>query len=227
MISEETLSAAVKEYAKEFYATLPETAECDHTFSPEFEKKMRHLCHKTKYKPAYTFLKRMACAVVALILCASAFLALNTEARASVIGWIRDKYSSYARYSFAHKTGVGGTLLNYEITILPEGYTLLMRKETNAGNFMIYHNGDGKIMQLGSYTSESGALFVGGYEYDHFEVTVSGRAADLYIAKDPTHSNTIIWENAEGNVLFQLTAHFDSDCLIKLAESVSPINFLN
>lgn len=222
MILEETLGDAVKEYAQVFFASLPETPEYEHTFSPKFEKKMKRLCHKVKYKSTSSYLKRMACAIIAIILCGSMLLMLNTEVRAAAVGWIREAYNSFTSYFFVDEVESDESL-NYEITNLPEGYILLTQQETDAGKIAIYQNGDGKIMQFGCYTSESGILFVGGYEYDYSQVIISGKTADLYIAKDPTHSNTIVWENAKGNIFFQLTAYLEKDSLIQLAEGVSPI----
>ena len=222
MISDEMLCIAAGEYEQALLASLPEAGECYHSFSEKFEKKMRHLCHRVKYASTYAIFKRIACAIIAIVLCGSMLLMLDTDVRAAVIGWIKETYKSFTSYFFMDEIEIDKPL-NYEITKLPEGYALLIRQETDAGNFAIYQNGDGKIMQLGWYTPKSGILFVGGYEYDHSQVIISDKTAELYMAKDPVHSNTIVWENAEGDMLFQLTAYLGKDSLIQLAESVSPI----
>lgn len=222
MISEETLRAATKEYAKDFYASLPETAECDHAFSPIFEKKMRHLCYKAKYKPAYTFLKRMACAMVAIILCASAFFALNTEARASLIGWVTEKYNSYIRYSFSGKDNASN-FSSYDFADIPEGYVLLERTETSSGTTILYINDDGRIIDLSyEYNVKSNAFFFKVEDHIHTNETVDGITMDIYISNNPKYNNTIIW-SVDDDVLFILSANFDKDDLIKLAKNVSLI----
>ena len=222
MISEETLRAATKEYAKDFYTSLPETAECDHAFSPKFEKKMRHLCHKAKYKPAYTFLKRIACAMVAFILCASAFLALNTEVRASIIGWVTEKYNSYIRYSFSGKDNASN-FSSYDFADIPEGYVLLERTETSSGTTILYINDDGRIIDLSyEYNVKSNAFFFKVEDHIHTNETVDGITMDIYISNNPKYNNTIIW-SVDDDVLFILSANFDKDDLIKLAKNVSLI----
>lgn len=223
MISDEMLCIAAGEYEQALLSSLPEIGECHHAFSPKFEKKMRHLCHRVKYVSTYAIFKRIACAIIAIILCGSMLLMLNTDVRAAVVGWIKETYNSFTAYFFVDEVE-SDEPLNYEFTKLPEGYALLIRQETDAGNLAIYQNGDGKIMQFGCYTSESGILFVGSYEYDHSQVIISGKTADLYMSKDPAHSNTIVWVNAEGTMFFQLTAYLEKDSLIQLAEGVSPIH---
>ncbi len=223
MISDEMLRAAVAEYEQVLLSSLPKAAEYDHSFSQKFEKEMRHLCHKVKYAPTYSVMKRIACAIIAIILCGSMLLMLNTDVRAAVVGWIKETYKSFTSYFFVDEVE-NDEPLNYEFTKLPEGYRLLIRQETDAGNIAIYQDGDGRIMQLGCYTSKSGIVFVGGYEYEYFQVVVSGKTADLYIAKDSSHSNTIIWGNGKGNMFFQLTAYLEKNSLIQLAECVSPIH---
>ena len=222
MISDERLRMAAGEYEQALLSSLPDADQCEHSFSPKFEKKMRHLCHKVKYASVYSVTKRVACAVIAIVLCGSILMMLNTDVRAAVVGWIKETYNSFVRYSFASNVEPDAPL-TYEITELPKGYTLLSKQETDAGNIAIYHNSDGQIMQFGCYSAESGMLFVGGSEYDHSQVRVSGRNADLYIAKDSAHSNTVVWGNANESMLFQLTAFLEKDVLLQVAESVSPI----
>ena len=97
MISDELLCSATGEYEKAILSALPETTECNHTFSQRFEKKMRHLCHKTKHQPTYHILKRIACVLVAIILCGSMLLMLHIDVRAAVVGWIKEVYNSFIR----------------------------------------------------------------------------------------------------------------------------------
>jgi hypothetical protein len=214
---------AAGEYEQALLASLPEVGEYHHSFSAKFERKMRRLCHRVKYASTYSVMKRIACAIITIILCGSMLLMVNTDVRAAVIGWIKETYKSFTGYFFVDEVE-SDEPLNYEITDLPKGYRLLIRQETDAGNIAIYQDGDGKIMQLGCYTSESGIVYVGGYEYEYSQIVVSGKTADLYIAKDPSHSNTIIWKNAKGNVFFQLTAYLEKNSLIQVAECVSPIH---
>lgn len=224
MISDEALSMAAAEYEQALLSSLPEACECDHSFSPKFEKKMRHLCHKAKYAPAYSALKRIACAVIAIILCGSMLLMLDADVRAAVIGLAKRAYQSYNMYFFEGEAGEDPTSQVYGFETVPEGYIYLDRMDTDSGATILYMREDGKYLDFSWYTSESGTLFIGGYEYDLSQVMVSGKPADLYIAKDPAHSNTIVWENAERNTLFQLTGYFEKDSLIQLAESICPIH---
>ncbi len=77
MISDEMLCIAAGEYEQALLASLPDVDECYHSFSRRFEKKMRHLCHRVKYASTYSVMKRIACAIIAIVLCGSMLLMLN------------------------------------------------------------------------------------------------------------------------------------------------------
>lgn len=221
MISDEMLRAAAGEYEQALLSSMPEAGE-HHSFSPKFEKKMRRLCHRVKYASVYSVLKRAACAVITIILCAGLLLMTNADVRAAVIGWIKEVYSSYTAYYFAGEVESDESL-HYELTEIPEGYTLLIHEEADDGSITLYQDSDGRLLSFSYFNSNSGIFFVGDNDYVYSQVTVFGRPADLYTAIDPAHSNTIVWEDEKENMLFEVSAYLEKDSLIRLAESVSPI----
>lgn len=221
MISEDTLLTATKEYAQAFYASLPEATGCNHTFSPKFEKKMQHLRRKVKHQSTYSFLKRVACAIIAIILCGSALLMLNTEVRASVISWIKETYYSFICYSFAGGNNIP-VAYSYDFKEVPEGYSFLNRAESGGSTTVLYISNDGNILSL-SYDLHTvgGELFFKPEDHILLQENVDRITMDIYLSENAAYNNAVLW--IENEILFTISANCDKDTLIALAQSVCPI----
>lgn len=223
MISEETLGCAVKEYAQAFFASLPDTQGFDHTFSPKFEKKMQHLCHKVKYESTYSFLKRMACAIIAIILCGSMLLMLNTEVRAAVVGWITGTYNGFTRYFFNNEDDEEIVFRTYGFKNLPKDYVFLDSTQTDSGASTLYLGPDGNFLDLSyQFGQEDDAFFFKTEDHTHTQENIDGQIMDIYISENPQYTNTIIWVVDE-QILFKISAKCDKATLIELAKNVQPI----
>lgn len=223
MISDEVLYTAAGEYEQALLSALPETAECNHRFSPKFEKKMRHLLYKVKYQSAYTIFKRIACAVIVIILCGGMLLMLNTEVRAAVIGWIKDTYKSYTSYFFAGKASEEPIPQAYDFKEVPEGYVLLKRFETNSGASVYYAHENGNMIAFSyEFSEDSGASYFKAEDHIFVQEYIDGITMDIYLSQNPKYTNAIIWETEE-KILFSIIAKCDKDGLIELAKNIVPI----
>lgn len=219
LISDEMLCIAAGEYEQALLASLPDADECYYSFSRKFEKKMRHLCHRVKYASAYSVMKRIACAIIVIILCGSMLLMLNTEVRAAVIGWIRETYKSFTSYFFVDEVE-NDEPLNYELTDLPEGYMLLDRMDTPDGGTVLYVSPEGKFVQLNYvFNTNESQLFIKSEDYDYSQICVAGQVMDVYLAHKPEDANAIVW-TVEGRGLFQISAYGSKNEIVKLAQSV-------
>lgn len=222
MISDEMLYIAAGEYEQSLLSSLPKAAEYDHSFSPKFEKKMRHLCHKVKYAPTYSFLKRIACAIIAIILCGSMLLMLNTDVRAAVVGWIKETYNSFTSYFF-----VGGTnapvARAYDLVGLPEGYILLGREETENSGSAVYADPEGSLLIFCyEFGPDAGALFIKPEDHIFIQENVDEQVMDFYLSQDPAYTSVVVWSVGE-HVLLSIAANCDKDTLIQLTKSVVPV----
>ena len=227
MITDAQISEAAVEYEDILFKTVPDFQNCRHTFSNKFEKKMKRVIRRANHSQSYHILQRIACVVIAVILCGSLLLMFNTEVRATVIGWIKEQFSFFTGY-FSDGNASGYSPKGYDIGWLPDGYALLDQTELPDGGVSIYVDGDGKILQFSySYSTDESSFHIGEDGFIYRQIIVSGHSADLYLSSDPSLSNGLIWVGADGYVLFQITAHVDEELLIRIAESIYEIEKTN
>ena len=91
MISEERLRQAAGTAAMAIADSLPAPEECQHGFSPGFERRMRKVLRRGNHPSVYRGLRRAACFLLALLLSGSVWLTVDTEARDIVFGWISER----------------------------------------------------------------------------------------------------------------------------------------
>lgn len=217
MISEELLKQAVEEAEQTMLKSLP-AEETTHDFSSEFEQKMQKLCKQTEQPRVYIFLKRAACAVLAIVLLGGALM-LNQDVRAGVSVWIRE---SFGRVDSYYATGDGTKLkgIEYRIKQFPQGFQPYAEKISVFAHNWTYIDSNGELMHFGYILdSNAGNLHIYKDGYKHTAVSVNGHQADAYISQEKGEYSTIVWSNSDG-VLFRLTGPFGVDELIKIAESV-------
>ena len=133
-------------------ASLPEPEECEATFSPEFERKMKKLIRRTDHPVRHRIMKAAACFLLVILLGGGSVLTLSADARAAFVGWVRDVYQSYETWFVYHFTGENNTVsedISYHPTWIPQDYaeleTLDMFNQTN----IIYENAFGLSMTFG------------------------------------------------------------------------------
>lgn len=222
MISDEMLCIAAGEYEHALLSSLPEIGECHHAFSPKFERKMRHLCHRVKYASTYSVMKHVACAIIAIILCGSMLLMLNTEVRAAVIGWIKDTYNSFTSYFFVGEVNAPAARA-YVLAGLPEGYVLLAQEETENSGSVIYADPEGSLLVFCyEFGLDAGALFIKPEDHILIQETVDGQVMDFYLSQDPAYTSVVVWSVNE-HVLLSITANCDKDALIQFTRCVVPV----
>lgn len=220
--SDERLSAAARVAGDTILASYFASAVPDHQFSPEFEQKMELLIYQTRVKPHYTVLQKVASVILAIALGGSLWLAIDTDARAAVLGWIKEQYENIFQYHFEGDTAITSEQ-NYELGWLPEGYTFHHRNE-RAGRVDVYYaNESGSILSL-SYTTDLSNTSLDIFLIDDSSISttveIGNIIADLYLTSNADSSNIIAWEDAGAKVLFIISATEDSDTLVKLAENV-------
>lgn len=223
MISDEMLCIAAGEYEQALLASLPDADECYHSFSAKFEKKMRHLCHKVKYASTYSIMKRVACAIIAIVLCGSMLLMLNTEVRAAVVGWIKDTFNSFTGYFFAGQINEEPAPKGYDFEEVPEGYTFLDRIDIEDSSTILYISPEGFILELSyGFSTDANAFFFKPEDHTHTQENINGTTMDIYLSNDPQYASSIIW-SINDNVIFIISANCDKDGLIELTKNVHPL----
>lgn len=221
MISDERLREAARKAEESFLASLPEPEDCEATFSPEFERKMKKLIRRTKHPVRRRIMKAVACFLLVILIGGGSVLALSAEARAAFVGWVREVYESWFVYRYIGAGNEPSEGIVFYPTWLPEGYYETTRSDSANRVRIIYENTEGEILTF-FYTrnKDSANLY---FEQDVTEietVLVGNIYADLYLDKRENEANTLIWDDEKNGILFWISAHCTSDELIMIAESI-------
>lgn len=224
MITDEMLREAAFEVDRAMLASLPEPSECHCEFSEAFKRKIRRLTWRADHYIAYRFLKQVACFLVMLLAASSLFLTLNVEARAAFQNWIRQRVESFYSYFFVGEAD-SSEPQSYELAWLPDGYSLATCFESESETSYFYVNDAGSIMRFTYIYGSDGhdLLTMGDSEYEYKDIKAEKLRAQVYLATADGHSNAIIWKDVRDEVVFYIIADVSEDVLIKLAQSVVPV----
>lgn len=223
--SETRLQAAAEVAGNAILASYWADAEPDHRFSPEFEQKMDLLIRnmqQPKQVPRRSFLQKVASIILAIAIGGGIWLAIDTDARAAVFGWIREQYENIFHYYFDGDTDTTSEQ-SYELDWLPEGYSFHHRNDMAGSSTVMYTNQDGYTLTL-SYTARSvdsnADFFLTNDTKATKTVKIGSITADLYLTNPVDSSNMIVWEDSETQYLLSITSMEDETTLIKLVENV-------
>ena len=133
MISEEMLKKAAAEADQAIRDSLPAPAECEHEFSPSFQRKMRRTFWKAKHHVIYKLPKYAACFILAVALASGTWLTVDVEARAAFFAWVREQYESFIEYRFIGHLPLKHNVVEYDLQWLP-GEIHLLANQANHGN---------------------------------------------------------------------------------------------
>lgn len=216
MISDEMLTQAAQEYEQALLGALPETVPA-HTFSKTFQKKMARLCRKTKHSSAYTAFKRVACAMIVVVLLGSTAVLSSAEGHATVMGWINmisDRFTQKTEEPIAK---------NYDLKEVPEGYRLVERSQRRGGGFVLYVDQRGNFLVFDyQYDPDGGSYFMKMENHIHLQETVDGQLMDIYLSQDPAYRNAVVW-SVPGKATFSISAYLEKNDLIALTKKVTPL----
>ena len=182
---------------------------------------MEAVSYQHKSKPQFnTWLSRVACVFLAVLLTGSAVLTFSVEARAAFFGWVREQVETYYMYFFEGNAAVTEPA-KYELGWMPENCIFVTSYETAGGEVYIYTDERDTLIQF-TYTSEpdNEKVYVDYAEYTEKQVTINGNTASLFIAPSEDNTDGIVWTDPNTNTLFFISGHFDQETFIKIAENV-------
>lgn len=212
-------SAAYLRYVEQGY-----DPENQHVFSPEFEKKMEKLIRKAKHIFLYQTLRRIASVVLAVLISASAWLAIDVNARAAFFGWAKETYETYFVYHHDQGANVNVDPVEYRPTWLPEGYSEFAVNDTGARVMVAYVNDDEKILRVNYILQNSDGTdwFVDVSQAEIKDVLVNGNQAEVFIAEAKDSANAIAWTT--NDAAFYVTGFLSEAELVAVAESIQEIS---
>ena len=231
VLTDAALRQAAAQVRDAMLSAQPSPSACEHEFSPAFEEKMARLTVRVRRRERRRRLTRQVAAVfLALLLGSGAWLALDTEARAGFVSWVREIYEDSVIYrSYISHDELSEPLPLYEIGWLPEGYEKTKEDYNDTMYSAVYKNPeDVKNGLKTSFVFNYSYMFDGGYtklaaDEDSYLIetlTINGMTAHFYQALDPSDTNNLIWIDEENSILFELNSHLEKTVIFAIAESV-------
>ena len=218
MISEERLLKALQIYENALLASLPEPEACVHTFSPQFERKMKRLSRKVSHLPAQRVLSRAAGFLLAFLLTGTIWLSVDTAAREAVFGWFRTVYETVFVYRFHGEEPAD--LQTYRPTWLPEDWVEIDSWTEDTSATIVYLDSNEHYGYFDYALGNQGTASVIYGAEDPLSVTVGGIAAELYLPAEGYTSSTLTWIDTNDQILFSISGDLPQEDLIRIAESV-------
>lgn len=219
-MNEEELSRAAARAAELLNEALPRPEDCNHTFSPRFRRKMRHLLFRQNHPVLMRGLQSAAVLFLTITVLFGSLLTVSTDAREFVSGWVKTRIETI--YHFYYEGDAAQTnSTEYVLGWIPDGYTIIDIFELPNEKWYTYASEDSNFTLTFLYSADSSGADIYMLDADcaQKEVTVNGLPATLYIPFNDD-SPAIVWEDREKGVFFLITAQVSEDALIKMAENI-------
>lgn len=224
MITDEMLYRA----AARSSAAFTEQREADydpagqHEFSGKFERKIQRLKRKADHPVLYRTMQRVASILLAILITGSAWITVDAEARAAVVGWVKEIYETYFVFRHDKITNTATESADYRPTWLPDGYSEFRVNASETRTVVIYANDAGETIRFNYiHNPDEADWFIDVSQASIKNATVNGSKADLLIAQNPEEANAIAWVSAD--TAFYVIGFVDENELVKIAESVQVI----
>lgn len=220
MITDEMLAQAAAELADAINESLPEPSECNHQFSPRFERKMKRLLSRANHPILYRTLRSVASILLVIMIAFGSILTVNAEAREIVFGWVKQQYENFYEYFFEGDADTNDSA-KYQPGWMPDRCELVTIQETAGGETYIYTDENGMLVQFYYiFDPDSQKMYIDTVEYLTESISVNGHSGEIYIALNETETNSIVWSDTSNDVLFYVSGDYDREVLIKIAENI-------
>ena len=229
MITDEMLRSSAARSSELFAHTITSDYDPVQQYEPSdlFEKKIRKLFHRAKHPYFYRVIRRIASIFLAAILVGSMYLAVDMEARAAFLGWIKEVYEHSIVYRIM-PSSAAKDLPHYELTWLPDGFDEPDIYENETVYSALYQNSStGEIVIFDYYrlSSEVQAKLFTDQQPEH--VLVNGIIADFYAASSDSESNNLLWIDTEAGVFCAIDSNLSKDVILHIAESIYLVTITN
>lgn len=164
--------------------SLPAPSDCKHEFSPLFQRKIRRTFRKAKHPVIYKLPKYVACFILAVNIPICTWLTVDAEARTAFFAWVREQYEAFVEYRFTGAVPQENTIVEYELTWLPEGFSFQKKQDLDGGTYLTYTDDSGRRIIFSCLQGDDAAsLFVTSDYAETRSVQIGNIHADLYQAK--------------------------------------------
>lgn len=200
---------------------LPEPSECRHTFSEEFEQKIRELMERKNHHETgwHKFAQRAAAVILAVLLGLGAWLAVDQDARAAVARWVREFYENSIVYRFFGNAPTEENFF-YKLTWVPEGYEITNQVGDDSTQTVVYQKESDVFTFMYLRVTEDSLAQLIGTRGDELAVSINGIAGQYYEAADSSTTNDLIWINEDAGVFFSISSFLSYEDIMHIAEGV-------
>lgn len=205
------------------------TGETKTGFSPskKYQHQMREMvadpqgwCQR-KMRPVWKkALRRVAAVFLAATVGVSAWLAVDTGARAAFVGWVRELYEHSIVYRVA-PVRTATVLPNYELTYLPDGFdspSIFEDKTSRNAFYERLYTGDCVFVDYALLNDEIQTEYLTTQQPE--QVTVRGKTADFYSASDNSDMNNLAWIEDEFGIVCFIDSTLPKEEILRIAEGI-------
>lgn len=220
-LTDEILQDAAIYVRQAMLDSLPVDNTYCHDFSPKFEEKIERLLKQTKRRYYIGRIAQQAAAIVlAALVGISTWLAVDTEARAATLRWIREIYENSIIYHFFGDENTNADF-SYEPTWLPDGYVKDKEKEYNGGRTIAYKDSN-DTMYFSYFLIDDDLQRQSNFdgEFSIKTIEIYGFSGELYTPNDINESIELTWVDSENELIFTITSHLSEDDVIRIANSI-------
>lgn len=223
MITEEMLTAAALELSDTMNKYMPSPEDCVHTFSLRFHRKMRKVIRKAEHPVLYQFARKAAAIVLIIFLGFMTLIAVSPSVRADVVGWIKEKYRSFITYYFVEHNSVEYYKSKYEVSPIPEGYSITY-SDHNTGYGRITYQNNNKMVRISYITDPTKTqIYLDTENINLSETNYNGVTLDIYTDQNKSGNSTIIAYFENNQVLCFLAGNVSENELIDFLENFKKI----
>lgn len=158
------------------------------------------------------------------IAAAAAMICMVTMvSNASFRTWVREAYEGSFVYRFFNNEETPDILPDYEITDLPDGYTLTESNCDEPTGVKLYEFEDLQLILMYFYIDDGTMDLIPYHDSNYRCSTVEfhGASVDFYFMNCVDIPNEMVWVDEQKEILFHLTGFFNFDEMLKMAESIS------
>lgn len=222
-ITDEMLQNAARKTRQAMLDSLPADEDCICEFSPAFEARMNKLLVKARRQHYIgKYAQRVAAVMLAALVGLSAWLAVDPEARAVTLQWLREIYENSIIYHFFGELSTEFTAM-YEPYWLPDGYIKTSENQEGNIHFIDYGSEDGDVILFTYYPMSDGTQhqLISAGEITGEPVIVKGCSGNFYTSSDQTETNDLVWLDDDIGIIFVISSTLDKEVILEISESVA------
>lgn len=233
-ITDEMLYRHAAEARDIWLDTLPNDDELpNHQFSDEFMANIKNVeAQHKRQKTSRKYLQRVAALFLVFLLGSGTWLAVDIEARATFIQWVRKIAPDYVVYHFIGEAPKED-IPNFYCTWLPEGLEATELYHSNQMGDLYYETDDDWVYCLSYHYMHDGAahaLSASSDEMFHEAVEVNGMPGDYYYEElEEGRFGDLLWFDEDAGIAFSLHGMIPKEDMIRMAESVqegTPLEYM-